>query len=266
MPNLKLSVRFKSMKTEKVLVLRTCNSELKSYGGFQWKEKGIVEAPDFKATKECGNGLHGFLWGEGYGNLASWNDTDKWLVCEVNKKDIIDLGDKVKFLKCKVVFCGNRKEATDYIISNGAQGKAVIGAYVITGDNGTSKSGHYGTSTSGYYGTSTSGYNGTSKSGHYGTSTSGYYGTSTSGYKGTSTSGYNGTSTSGYNGTSTSGYKGTSTSGYNGTSTSGHYGTLIIKYWDGVRYKVAVGYVGENGIKANVPYKLNEKHEFVEVK
>ena len=62
MPNLKLSVRFKSMKTEKVLVLRTCNSELKSYGGFQWKEKGIVEAPDFKATKECGNGLHGFLW------------------------------------------------------------------------------------------------------------------------------------------------------------------------------------------------------------
>ena len=198
------------MKTKKVLVLRTCNSELKSYGGFQWKEKGIVEAPDFKDTKECGNGLHGFLWGEGNVYLASWNDTDKWLVCEVNKNDIIDLGNKVKFPKCKVVFCGNRKEATDYIISNGAQGKAVIGAYVITG------------------------YNGTSTSGDNGTSTSGDYGTSTSGYKGTSTSGYN--------------------------------GTLVIKYLDGIRYKVAVGYVGENGIKANVPYKLNEKHEFVEVK
>ena len=180
--------------------------------------------------------------GEGYGKLASWNDTVKWLVCEVNKKDIIDLGDKVKFPKCKVVFCGNRKEATDYIISNGAQGKAVIGAYVITGDNGTS--------TSGYNGTSTSGDNGTSKSGVYGTSTSGY----------------NGTSKSGYYGTSTSGDYGTSTSGYKGTSTSGYNGTLVIKYLDGIRYKVAVGYVGENGIKANVPYKLNEKHEFVEVK
>ena len=237
------------MKKETVLVLKSINADLTSYNGFKWKEKGIVKCKDFKDTKECGNGLHGFLWGEGDGSLANWNKDAKWLVLKVDKDSIIDLDGKVKFPSCNVVFCGNRKDATDYIILNGAKG-SVIASFVISGDYGTSTSGDYGTSISG----------------HYGTSISGYWGTSTSGDNGTSTSGdYNGTSISGDRGTSISGDHGTSTSGYYGTSTSGDRGTLVIKYCDNYRYKVAVAYIGENGIEPNVAYKLDENHNFVKV-
>ena len=43
---------------------------------------------------------------------------------------------------------------------------------------------------------------------------------------------------------------------------------LIASYWDSdaKRPRVVVAYVGENGIEANVPYRLNERHEFVAVK
>jgi len=278
----------------KTYILKSVNEYLTAYNGFKW-QMGIVEAPDFKPTNECGHGLHGFLLGEGDGNLANWDVKAKWIVAEVDKDDVIDLEGKVKFPKCKVIFIGDRKEATDLIISKG--GKAVIGSFVTSGDMGTSTSGDSGTSTSGYSGTSTSGDSGTSTSGYsgtstsgdkgtsnsgdYGTSNSGDYGTSTSGDNGTSTSGYRGTSTSGYSGTSTSGdkgtsnsgdygtsnsgYKGTSNSGYSGTSTSGYRGTLVIKYWDKntERYKLSTAYVGENGILPNTPYVLNTKGEFV---
>ena len=246
----------------KTYILKTVNEDLTAYNGFLWNE-GTVKAPDFKPTKECGAGLHGFLMGEGDGTLANWNSKAKWIVAEVDKDSLIDLRGKVKFPKCKVIFIGDRKEATDLIILKG--GKSVIGSFVTSGEKGTSTSGYKGTSTSGYKGTSTSGDCGTSTSGDYGTSTSGKKGTSTSGDFGTSTSGYKGTSTSGDYGTSTSGDYGTSTSGVGGTSTSGDGGTLVIKYWDcnAQRYKLATAYVGKNGILTNTPYVLNEKNKFV---
>ena len=158
----------------KTYILKTVNEDLTAYNGFLWNE-GIVEAPDFKPTKECGAGLHGFLMGEGDGTLANWNSKAKWIVAEVDKDSLIDLRGKVKFPKCKVIFIGDRKEATDLIILKG--GKSVIGSFVTSGGYGTSTSGYYGTSTSGDYGTSTSGDGGTSTSGVGGTSTSGDGGT-----------------------------------------------------------------------------------------
>ena len=92
-------------------------------------------------------------------------------------------------------------------------------------------------------------------------------GTSTSGNWGTSTSGNEGTSTSGNWGTSTSGNWGTSTSGDWGTSTSGDGGTIVIQYYDAAanRYRLKVGYIGEDGLKANTAYRL-EGDKFVEAK
>ena len=155
------------------------------------------------------------------------------MVLEVDKASVVDLINKVKFPSCEVVFCGDRKVATDFIISKG--GKNVIGSFVT--------SGYKGTSNSGYRGTSNSGVQGISNSGNWGTSNSGNWGTSNSGDKGTSTS------------------------GDWGTSTSGDQGILIIKYWNSEkeRFMVATAYVGENGIEPNVPYKLDENHQFVEV-
>ena len=219
------------MNTEKYsLVLRACNADMSSKNSFIWPTSGLVECPDWKPTNDCGNGLHGWLHGHGEGSVGDyWRDDCKWLVVKVETKHIIDLKDKVKFKKGKVVFCGDRKGATDYLIANDpiAPTKPVIGAFITTGVHGTSTSGYRGTSISGNCGTSTSSNRGTSTSGDYGTSTSGYRGTSTSGYRGTSTSSNRGTSTSGAHGTSTSGVGGTSTSGDYGTSTSSYGGISI---------------------------------------
>jgi len=261
---------------ETVLVLRTCNNDLTSYGGFQWKESGIVEAPDFIKNNECGNGLHGFLWGEGDGDLANWMLDAKWLVVKVNKEDIVyfECNDKVKFPKCKVVFCGNRKDATDYIIQNGAKGKNVIGACVSSGHRGIASSAYFGHSTSLSFGHSISERNGTSISedfGHstsedYGTAISGECGTSISGDYGTSISGICGYSISGDYGTSISKNRGTSQTGFYGIATSEEHGILIIHWWDTInlKRKISIAYVGENGIKPNTPYKLDKDGNFVE--
>ena len=71
----------------------------------------------------------------------------------------------------------------------------------------------------------------------------------------------------GNNGTATAGNYGTATAGYYGTATAGDNGRLIISWYDfsinTSRYRTEVAYVGENGIEANVAYKLNDKHLFV---
>jgi hypothetical protein len=231
-------------------VLRTCNADGTSYGGFQWNLTigGVTTAPDWDPTDECGKGLHGFLNGEGDGRLAGWENDTLWLVVEPIG-NIIDLGRKVKFKSAKTLFAGNRFDATTHLRS------LLVGDFAIIG--GTSTSGYRGTSTSGDYGTSTSEYRGTSTSGYRGTSTSGDYGTSTSEYRGTSTSGDYGTSTSGD--------YGTSTSGDGGTSTSGDGGAIVIRWHDGARWRLSVGYIGENGLKPNSPYKLDSEGAFVEV-
>ena len=63
----------------------------------------------------------------------------------------------------------------------------------------------------------------------------------------------------------TTGDGGTATSGYRGTSTSGYYGTLVIAWHDEWRRRIAVAYVGEAGIKADTPYRLDDGGNFVEV-
>ena len=227
-------------------MLRTCvrdsEGRLTAHGGFIWPAHGVVECPDWKPTKACGNGLHGFLRGYGAGGLADWTDKAVWLVVDIVARQVVDLGDKIKVPGGRVIFSGDRLEALALMARLGHLDAGHVG----------------GTSTSGCGGTSTSGYRGTSTSGDRGTSTSGDGGTSTSGDRGTSTSGCGGTSTSGYRGTSTSGDGGTSTSGYGGTSTSGDGGIIQIKWWDDKagRYRLTTGYVGEDGIEANTQYRL----------
>ena len=131
---------------KKALVLKTVNADMTAHGGFVWPKSGLVEAPDWEPTKECGKGLHGALWGEGDGTLLDFSSDAKWLVFEAD--EYIDLGGKVKSPRGEVVFCGDRKSATDYIIEHGARG-AVIGAVISAGDRGTATAGDRGTATAG---------------------------------------------------------------------------------------------------------------------
>ena len=205
-----------------------------AYRGFQWPlEVGVeVEAPDWSPEEACGRGLHGWLNGQGDLSAADYWDDAKWLVLSVDS--YVPLDGKIKFQTCEILFVGDRVEACKYLYSK-VQPEDVAQSIGYV-SNGT-------------------------------IANSGQLGTSTSGNCGTSTSGYGGTSTSGNRGTSSSGYCGTSSSGYRGTSTSGDGGEIRIRYWDSNAqlYRTKVGYVGEDGIKANTPYKLNEQHEFIEV-
>lgn len=48
----------------------------------------------------------------------------------------------------------------------------------------------------------------------------------------------------------------TITGGSDSTVRGGKGSILILKYWDGKRFRVIVGYVGEDGIEANFPYRV----------
>jgi hypothetical protein len=80
---------------------------------------------------------------------------------------------------------------------------------------------------------------------------------------GTATAGAYGTATAGDEGTATAGDFGIATAGHKGIATAGDRGIIQIRYWDGNRYRVKMGYIGENGLEAGVPYKLDDEGEFV---
>jgi hypothetical protein len=283
------------MTTKKQYMLRTCKADMTSHGGFKWPRKGPVVCPDWSPNPECGHGLHGALSGCGDGSLLSWDADAVWMVVRIDGK-IVDLGGKVKTDRAYVVYAGDRKTATDKIrklcgngpiiggmatagysgtATAGYSGTATAGdrGTATAGDSGTATAGDGGTATAGDSGTATAGYSGTATAGDRGTATAGDGGTATAGYKGTATAGYYGTATAGYKGTATAGYKGTATAGYSGRATAGEYGTatagysgiINIKWYDDSRYRIAVGYVGEDGIEAGKKYRC-EGGKFVEVK
>jgi hypothetical protein len=163
----------KAKKEEYVYVLRTCKSDITAYNGFKWPESGMVEAPDWQNNAECGNGLHGLLWGIGDGSFLNWDEGAKWLVVKVAFSSIIDLGGKVKFPRGEVIFCGDKLGATTRIIELGANPALCV--------NGTATAGVRGTATAGYAGTATAGDDGTATAGVRGTATAGYAGTVTAG-------------------------------------------------------------------------------------
>jgi len=220
------------------LILRTCNADMTSHGGFKWPRSGHVAAPDWNPAPECGGGLHGFLRGEGNGDLADWSSDAVWLVAEV--ETYVDLKGKVKFPAANVIFAGSRLESAA-IVKARYPDAAVIGANVAVEHNRVA--------VVGYQGTATAGNGGTATAGDYGTATAGDWGTATAGYEGTATAGN----------------RGKATAGYYGTATAGEGGMLQIYYYDrNDRRRIATAYVGEDGIKPNVKYRLDGSANFVE--
>lgn len=90
--------------SERALILRTCAADMTAHNGFIWPRSGPVEAPDWQATAERGNGLHGLLWGEGDGGLLSAAENAVWMVAEVMAAEVVDLGGKVKVPRADVIY------------------------------------------------------------------------------------------------------------------------------------------------------------------
>jgi hypothetical protein len=255
--------------TEKALMLRTCNEDMTSHGGFVWPESGPVEAPDWDPDPVCGGGLHGLLWGEGDGALLDWGVDARWLVVEVDASEIVCVGGKVKVPRGTVVHCGDQQSATRYLAEHGGAGRAIVGGIATAGrygtatagDEGTATAGDEGTATAGRYGTATAGdYDGTATAGRGGTATAGRYGTAIAGYYGIATAGDCGTATAGDCGTATAGFRGTAIAGDEGTATAGRCGVIQIEWWDHTasRHRITTAYVGEDGVEPGVAYCCDE--------
>jgi len=214
---------------EKVLVLWTCNADMSGRNReWSYPESGHIEARrPATADAACSNGLQGLMWGVGEGgNLHLTVEDAKWLVMEVDAASVTDLGGKVKFQSADVVYCGDRAGAIAYLDANGGADKAVFGA----------------------------------------ARTAGYQGSATAGYRGSATAGYQGSATAGYQGSATAGDRGSATAGDRGSARASSSGVIVIHWYDSKigRTRLVVGYVGEDGLKANTWYCLDEDHQFIQ--
>ena len=147
-----------SLPAGHTLVLRCCAPDMSSANGFVWPGVGqMAEAPDWKNNKDCGNGLHGWLYGQGdYSSSSYWSQKGaRWLAVEVEESSIVMLGDKCKFPRGKVVFVGERHEAAAFVMAHEprAANVAIIGLVAATGDGGVVQVGALGSATAGKYGT-----------------------------------------------------------------------------------------------------------------
>ena len=240
----------------KTYMLRTCAPDGTSYDGFQWPRSGRVTAPDWNPAPECGGGLHGLLIGEGDGGLLNWDPDAVWIVAEIDADAVVDLDRKIKAPYADVVYYGPRAGALVDIVSRGADPSRIVGGTVTAGDYGRATAGAYGTATAGDGGTATAGRRGTATAGDSGSATAGRYGTATAGEGGSATAGEGGTATAGRNGSATAGEGGSAMAGRDGSATAGEGGRIAIAWYDGRRERVVIGYVGEDGIIPNTPYRV----------
>ena len=204
------------------LVLRCCAADMSSQNGFIWPGVGgIATAPDWIDNKECGSGLHGWLYGQGdHSSSTYWEDANsKWLVVEVAESSIRMLGGKCKFPSGKVVFVGSKVAAAAYIIAKEprAASVAVIGAVLEVGERGAVQGGDLSVLTGGYFAKMTGGNSAKM------------------------------------------------TGGDSATMSGGYFAVMHFLYWDGKRRRTVVGYVGEDGIEANVAYHLDAARHLVKV-
>jgi hypothetical protein len=223
-----------------VLVLRTVDKDRKSYNDFEWPTSGPVECTDWKATQECGNGLHGLLWGQGDAGLMSKAHDAIWQVVEVVADVIVDLGNKVKFPRGTVIYSGARHGALKMVLLNKQRldeirASATTGYYAHSATTGNSaRSATTGDSAH----SATTGY-----SAHSATTGNSAH---------SATTGYSARSAT------TGDYAIAAALGIDSRVKAGNNGVIIGRYDEKKtsRPRILVGYVGEDGIEADTWYEV----------
>jgi len=276
-------------------IIRTVKEDYTSYNNFQWPKSGQVKANDFKPTSECGNGLHGLRIGQQ--KPGKWYGDGIVLLLQVPVSTIIDLNGKCKFPECKIVMSGNMNEITNYLYKKNINIEGLYRRTQISnksekwigGDYSTLTAGNDSTLTAGHFSTLTAGNDSTLTAGHFSTLTAGFNSTLTAGFFSKLTAGDGSTLTAGDGSTLTAGNDSTLTAGDGSTLTAGagstltagagsrltagsdsrltagNYSRLSCEYYNGNKYRFVTAYVGENDIKPNQAYKVNNKGEFYEV-
>ena len=156
---------------------------------------------------------------------------------------------------------GSKLTASDYSTLT-----AGYGSTLTAGSDSILTAGHFSTLTAGNDSTLTAGDYSTLTAGSDSTLTAGYNSTLTAGDNSTLTAGDNSALTAGDDSTLTAGDDSTLTAGDNSTLTAGDNSRLSCEFRDDDgKIKLATAYVGENDIKPNQAYKVNNKGEFYKV-
>jgi hypothetical protein len=218
---------------DKVLILRCCNKDGSSYGGFIWPRTGEVSAPDWNNRKECGGGLHGWPWGMGIGEGKDFNFSDDlWIVFAVKPEDVVgelDNGWKCK-AKCGVVVYAGEFAAAWQMVNSGRH--RLIEAMVGVGGRNSSKAASSGNS---------------SKAASSGNSS-----------KAASSGNYSTAASSGDSSKASASGELTiaMVAGLGGMARAGLRGAFALPWKDGDRVRIAVGIVGEDGIEPDTWYAV----------
>jgi hypothetical protein len=278
------------LKENEILGLRTVNDDLTSYHGFKNPELGIVECADWNTEKCCGGGIHFLPWGNGDWSLLN---KSKWQIIKVNSKIVVDIdAQKSKAPAVEVLYTGEMAEAVCTVLthpnrpvdekkgdnystaaSSGNSSKAASSGYSST----AASSGYSSTAaSSGNSSTAASSgdYSTAASSGNSSTAASSGYSSKAASSGDSSTAASSGNSStaasSGYSSTAaSSGYDTIAmAAGINCIVKAGKNGCFATAYYDSKtkRNKIVVGYVGRNGIKPDVYYKLNSKGKYEVVK
>jgi len=270
----------------KALVLRTCTAEMRGTSEhskhFVWPKSGMAEAPDWNPdpSVQCGQGLHGLLWGHGDWSMLSSADDAVWMVVVVDPADGIVVGtEKCRFKRGEVVYCGDRSGAMMRVLCGPEamanaqseaekwQEKSGDGSKAASSGDGSKAA----SSGDGSTAASSGDYSKAASSGNYSTAASSgdYSKAASSGYgsKAASSGNYSKAASSGDGSTAaSSGYGSTAASsgvagiasaiGSSARAKAGENGLIIVTFWDdgAKRYRARVGEVGINGVKQDTWY------------
>jgi len=277
---------------QKAYMLRTCAADGTSYGGFRWPKEGAVSCPDWDPKPECGNGLHGMLWGGGNLSLLSNADDAIWQIVEI--EEWVEIDQKVKVPRGVVVYTGDMAGATVGIAMRWLDHLKKTNAFEVGNYSQLAASGDYSKlAASGYYSqlaasgdssqlaasgnssqlAASGDYSQLAASGDYSKlAASGDYSKlaasgdssklAASGYYSQLAASGNSSQLAASGNSSqlaaSGDYSIAMCAGPNSTAAAGTNGTIALTWWDAEakRFRVVVGYVGEDGIEAGVFYRV----------
>ena len=133
-----------------------------------------------------------------------------------------------------------------------------FGSVVATGLGSCSRTGDHGTAAAGNKGQAHTSFWGVAASGAEGHSVAGTNGVAVAGDRGVAQAGVSGTAVTRWRGLSMGGEAALCVAGESGAVQGSHTSILAVAYWDAAaaRQRLLVGYVGENGLEADVPYRV----------
>lgn len=238
---------------------------------FIWPEEvgSVVVAPDWDPNSVCGGGLHGLRPGDQIPGMWAEGPTAVWMICSYDPATAVVLEGKIKVPSCTVEYVVNETDGASTLVPLWLKKlgvtEPIYQAFVEVGDRETVSVGDRGTAKAGDHGISIAGDHGTAIVGEYGQATAGYHGQATAGYAGTAKTSTYGVATTGDFGTAIAGPRGTAIAGHGGKAQASVNGIIQIRWASGCLDRIAVGYVGEDGIEPGKLYQLDDQGKFVKV-